>query len=110
MRGAKPSPETSFSIEVLPRLSQVPTTTLAQLQEGARRFTESVKAREAAEEARRVSKEGRVALQAEIGALQLAVHQVTPRRHPPRRISVRSRRDRFWSGLVASPHPRFTGC
>src|SRR5229473_325080 len=57
-RGAKPSPDASFSIEALPRLSQVPTTTLAQLQEVARRFAESVKGREAAEEARRVSEEG----------------------------------------------------
>jgi type I restriction enzyme R subunit len=72
-RGAKPPPEAIFSIEALPRLSQVPTTTLAQLQEVARRFAESVKAREAAEEARRVSEEGRAALQAEIGALQAEI-------------------------------------
>jgi type I restriction enzyme, R subunit len=72
-RGAKPAPDASFSIEALPRLSQVPTTTLAQLQEVARRFAESVRASEAAEEARRISEEGRAALQAEIGALQAEI-------------------------------------
>ena len=69
-RGAKPAPDTAFRVEALPRLAQVPATTLAQLQEIGRRFKETVAAREAAEAARRVSEEGRIALQAEITALQ----------------------------------------
>jgi type I restriction enzyme R subunit len=69
-RGAKPVPDTAFRVEALPRLAQVPATTLAQLQEIGRRFKETVAAREAAEAARRVSEEGRAALEAEITALQ----------------------------------------
>jgi type I restriction enzyme, R subunit len=69
-RGAKPAPDAAFRIDGLPRLAQVPATTLAQLQEAARRFKATVEAREAAEAARRVSEEGRVALEAEIKALQ----------------------------------------
>ena len=48
-------------------------TTLAQLQEVARRFKETVEARDAAEAARRVSEEGRAALEAEIKALQAEI-------------------------------------
>ncbi len=50
-----------------------PPTTLAQLQEVARRFKETVEARDAAEAARRVSEEGRAALEAEIKALQAEI-------------------------------------
>ena len=63
-------PDAAFRIEALPRLAQVPTQTLAQLQEIGRRFKETVEAREAAELARQVSEEGRAALEAEITALQ----------------------------------------
>lgn len=69
-RGAKPPPDNTFRIEALPRLAQVPAQTLAQLQEIGRRFKETVEQREAAEVARRVSEEGRAALEAEIKALQ----------------------------------------
>ncbi len=72
-KGAKPPADATFHVEALPRVSQVATTTLAQLQEVARRFTESVKAREAAEVARRVSEEGLEALEAEIKALQAEI-------------------------------------
>jgi type I restriction enzyme R subunit len=69
-RGTKPAPNVAFRIEALPRLAQIPTQTLAQLQEIGRRFKETVEAREAAELARRVSEDGRSALEAEIKALQ----------------------------------------
>jgi type I restriction enzyme, R subunit len=54
-RGAKPPANAAFRMEALPRVTQVATTTLAQLQEAARRFKETVEARNAAEAARRVS-------------------------------------------------------
>ena len=72
-RGAKPAPDAAFRIEALPRLAQVPAQTLAQLQEIGRRFKETVEAREAAEVARRVSEDGRAALEAEIKVLQDAI-------------------------------------
>jgi type I restriction enzyme R subunit len=72
-RGAKPPADAAFRIEALPKIAQVAATTLAQLQEVARRFKETVEAREAAEAARQVSEEGRVALEAEIKALQVEI-------------------------------------
>ena len=69
-RGAKPAPDSVFRIEGLPRLAQVPSQTLAQLHEIGRRFKETVAQREAAEAARQVSEDGRLALEAEIKALQ----------------------------------------
>jgi type I restriction enzyme R subunit len=72
-RGAKPAPDAAFRAEALPRLAQVPATTLAQLQEIGRRFKQTVEAREAAEAARRASEEGRAALEAEIKALQAEI-------------------------------------
>jgi type I restriction enzyme R subunit len=72
-RGSKPPPNVSFSIETLPRITQVPATTLAQLQEAARRFKETVEERNAAEAARLASEEGRAALEAEIKALQAEI-------------------------------------
>jgi type I restriction enzyme R subunit len=69
-RGEKPAPNSAFRAEALPRLAHVPSQTLAQLQEIGRRFKENVEAREAAETARRVSEDGRLALEAEIKALQ----------------------------------------
>ena len=50
-KGAKPAPEAAFRIEALPRLTQVSATSLAQLQEIARRFQETVKTRDEAENA-----------------------------------------------------------
>jgi type I restriction enzyme R subunit len=94
-RGAKPGPDASFSIEALPRLAQVPATTLAQLQEVARRFAESIKARDAAEEARRTSEDGRAALEAEIKALQAeiatakAANRAVPDTHDYREAETR---------------------
>jgi type I restriction enzyme, R subunit len=72
-KGPKPAPDAAFSIESLPKITQVAATTLAQLQEVARRFKENVEARQAAEEARRLSEEGRAALEAEIKALQAEI-------------------------------------
>jgi type I restriction enzyme R subunit len=72
-RGPKPAPDAAFRMEDLPRLAQVPAATLAQLQEAARRYVETVKARDAAEAARRVSEEGRAALEAEFKALQAQI-------------------------------------
>ncbi len=72
-KGPKPAPDTAFRIEALPKVTQVATTTLAQLQEVARRFRETVEAREVAEAARRVSEESRAALEAEIKALQAEI-------------------------------------
>src|SRR5579883_1424549 len=72
-KGPKPAPNAAFRIEALPRLAQVPATTLAQMQEAARRYVEAVRAREAAEAAQRASEEGRAALEAELKALQAQV-------------------------------------
>jgi type I restriction enzyme R subunit len=72
-RGGKPPAEAAFRIEELPRVTQVAVTTLAQLQEVARRFKETVAARDAAEAARLVSEESRAALEAEIKALQAEI-------------------------------------
>ncbi|SEE39384.1 type I restriction enzyme, R subunit [Rhizobiales bacterium GAS191] len=72
-KGVKPAPDANFRVEAVPRLAEVPTTTLAQLQEVARRFKETVEARKAAEAARQVSEEGRAALEAEIRALQAEI-------------------------------------
>jgi len=72
-RGAKPPADADFRIEALPRVTQVATTTLAELQDVARRFKEKVETREDAEAARRVSEEGRAALEAEIKALQAEI-------------------------------------
>ena len=72
-RGPKPAPDAAFRIDALPRFAQVPATTLAQMQEAARRYVEAVRERDAAEAARRVSEDGRAALEAEIKALQAQV-------------------------------------
>ena len=94
-RGAKPPADAAFRIEALPRVTQVAATTLAQLQEVARRFKETVEARDAAEAARRVSEEGRAALEAEIKALQAeiaaakAANQAVPDTHDYREAETR---------------------
>ena len=72
-RGAKPAPDAAFRIEALPRLAQVPSQTLAQLQEIGRRFKETVEQREAAEVARRVSEEGRAALEEELKTVRAEI-------------------------------------
>ena len=85
-RGPKPPAEASFRIEALPRLAQVPATTLAQLQEIGRRFAETVKAREAAEAAR-------LACSGPVGADEMtrAGSQVAGRHRAERR--------RMWAGV-----------
>ena len=75
-RGPKPAPDIAFQIEKLPKLAQVPATTLAQLQEVSRRFAETVKARDAAETARLTSEDSRAALEAEVKALQAQIAQI----------------------------------
>lgn len=96
-RGAKPPADAVFSIEALPKVAQVAVTTLAQLQEVARRFKETVEARDAAEVARRVSEEGRAALEAEIKALQTEIaaakasNQAVPDKHDYREDETRDR-------------------
>jgi type I restriction enzyme R subunit len=72
-REPKQPPDVAFRIEALPKVTQVAATTLAQLQEVARRFKETVEAREAAEAARRASDEGRAALEAEIKEFQAEI-------------------------------------
>lgn len=71
-RGAKPA-DVAFRMEALPKVAQVPAATLVQLQEVARRFRDTVAAREAAEAARQASEAGRAALEAEIAALQAEI-------------------------------------
>lgn len=86
-KGVKPAPEAAFSIEALPRLTAVPASTLAQLQEVARRFQDSIRVRDEAEQARRASEEGRAALEAELAAARAeitairAANQRIPDRH-----------------------------
>jgi type I restriction enzyme R subunit len=94
-RGVKPPADANFRIEALPKVTQVATSTLTQLQEVARRFKDTVEARAAAEEARRVSEEGRAALEAEIKALQAeiaaakAANQATADTHDYREAETR---------------------
>ena len=96
-RGAKPPPDLAFQAEALPRVTQVERSTLQQLQEVARRFKETVEARNAAEAARLVSEESRVALEAEIKALQAqiaaakAANQAVPDTHDYREDETRDR-------------------
>jgi type I restriction enzyme, R subunit len=94
-RGTKPPADATFRIEALPRVTHVPATTLAQLQEVARRFKETIEERDAAEAARRVSEEGRAALEDEIKALQAeiaaakAANQATADTHDYREAETR---------------------
>lgn len=69
-RAAKPDPALIFSIDALPRTSSIPANSLAQLQEVARRFEETVKARVAAEKKLLASETERAKLEADIAALQ----------------------------------------
>ena len=97
-RDVKPPPDAAFRIEALPRLTQVPAQTLAQLQEIGRRFKATVEAREAAEAARRVSEDGRIALEAEIKALQeeiAAIKAANQKTADPHDYSEAETRDLF---------------
>src|SRR3954451_5440187 len=75
-RGQKPDPSLTFSPEALPRTTQVAAATLKQLQEGARRFAETAKAREDAEQQRLVGEAERTRLEAEISQLQAEIAAV----------------------------------
>jgi type I restriction enzyme R subunit len=72
-RGAKPNASLTFSPQALPRTQQVAVTTLKQLQEIERRYAESVKAREIAEQEKLSSEIQRAALEAEIAALRAEI-------------------------------------
>jgi len=75
-KGAKPEPSISFSPEALPKTSAVEARTLGQLQEIARRFAETVKAREEAEAKRLASETERAKLEEEIASLRAQIAQV----------------------------------
>jgi type I restriction enzyme, R subunit len=75
-KGPKPPPEAAFKIEDLPRLTAVPAKTLAQLQEIAKRFEDTIRARDEAEKARQASEEGRAALEAELAAARAEIAAV----------------------------------
>jgi type I restriction enzyme R subunit len=75
-KSAKPDPALKFSPDALPRKATVSAATLAQLQEAAGRFVETVKAREE-EEAKRLAVEAeRGKLEADIAALRAEIAQV----------------------------------
>lgn len=75
-RGAKPDPGLQFKPETVPRNTQVAVATLRQLQEIAKRFAETVKARDEAEAKRLASEEERGKLEAEISALRAEIAAV----------------------------------
>jgi type I restriction enzyme R subunit len=75
-KGAKPDPAIAFSPEALPKTSAVEARTLGQLQEIARRFAETVKARDEAEAKRLASETERAKLEDEIAALRAQIAQV----------------------------------
>ncbi len=72
-RTAQPDANLVFSPDALPQTSTIAVAKLAQLQEIARRFAETVKAREDAEQKRLASEAEREKLDAEIKALQAQV-------------------------------------
>jgi len=72
-RGAKPEAGLQFSTEFLPRTALVEATTLARLQEMAKRFAETSKAHEDAVAARVQTDQQRVELETEIARLQAEV-------------------------------------
>jgi type I restriction enzyme R subunit len=75
-RGAKPAPDVAFSADALPLNAQVAAQKLGQLQEVARRFADTVAARDAADKARLASEEERDRVLAENAALQAEIAQV----------------------------------
>jgi type I restriction enzyme, R subunit len=72
-KGAKPDPAAGFSPQALPQNAAVSAKTLAQLQEVARRFADTVKARDAAEAQRLASETERAKLEADIAVLRAEV-------------------------------------
>jgi type I restriction enzyme R subunit len=75
-RAAKPDPALTFSAEALPRNAAIAASTLAQLQDAASRFVETVKAREDEERKRLAGEAERTKLEAEIAALRAEIVQV----------------------------------
>ena len=86
-KGAKPEAGLQFSPDALPRTAQVEATTLAKLQEIARRFTEKIKTQEEAEAARIQTEQQRDELEVEIERLKdeitavKAANQAAPDTH-----------------------------
>jgi type I restriction enzyme, R subunit len=72
-KAAKPEATLTFSPDALPQNATIPSATLAQLQEVAKRFEETVKKRGEAEAKRLVSEADRAKLEAEIKELQAQV-------------------------------------
>jgi type I restriction enzyme, R subunit len=72
-RGAKPDPVLSFSADALPRTSTLPAASLQQLQEIARRFAETAKARDEAEAKRLASETERGRLEEQLAALRAEI-------------------------------------
>ena len=72
-RSAQPDAKLAFSPDALPQTSSIAVAKLGQLQEIARRFADTVKAREEAEQQRLVSETEREKLDAEIKALRAQV-------------------------------------
>lgn len=72
-KGAKPGPALSFSQDALPANTTIAAATLAELQDVAKHFDESVKRRDEAEAQRLTSETGRKKLEKEIAELRAAV-------------------------------------
>ncbi len=86
-KGAKPAVDVVFSADALPLNAAVSAARLDQLEEAARRFAETVKARDEADTRRLASEDDRTRLAAEIADLQARVAETkaanarTPDRH-----------------------------
>jgi type I restriction enzyme R subunit len=72
-KGTKPDAGVQFSAEALPRTTHVEATTLARLQEIAKRFADQAKAHEAAEAARAKTEAQRVEIEAENARLRAEI-------------------------------------
>jgi type I restriction enzyme R subunit len=72
-RGAKLPPGLVFSPQALPRTTNVPSSTLRQLQESARKFEDNAKKLEESERQRLASETQRAALEAELAAIRAEV-------------------------------------
>ena len=75
-RTAHPDAGLAFSIDALPRTSSIPASNLRQLQEIARRFAETVKARDDAEAGRLASESERAKLEKEIAQLRAEISAI----------------------------------
>jgi type I restriction enzyme R subunit len=72
-KGTKPNAGIQFSVEALPRTAHVEATTLARLQEIAKRFADQAKPHEAAEAARAQTEAQRVEIEAENARLRAEI-------------------------------------